>query len=74
MALTGRLADVSAATTAGADAAAKTLALVTGLLDAQFAELCDTYPLTANQQNKGAAMRAAAVEDIAELVTALEVA
>jgi hypothetical protein len=74
MALGAKLTALVTAVTAGADADAKTLALVPGLFDALVHEMCKSGPITTQQQTRVASLRAEAVDNIADFVTALEVA
>lgn len=74
MALRASLQLVADATTAGADAAAKTLALTTGLTAAVAREIGVTYGLNANQANKVTDLVAELTAENATIVTALEVA
>ena len=74
MALGVKLTALVAAVTAAADAEAKTTALVPGLFDALMEEICRQGPVTVQQLSRAAAFRAEAVTDIADFITALEVA
>ena len=74
MALGVKLTALVTAVTAAADAEAKTTALVPGLFDALVHEMCKAGPITTQQQTRVAALRAEAVTNIADFITALEVA
>ena len=73
MALGAQLQAVVDAVTAGADADAKTTALVTGLYDVILDHMSFPGPLTPRQQNYHAEQKAEAIDNIADFVTALEV-
>lgn len=70
---TASLIALNAAVDAGTDETEVVTALIPGLIDALVLEISRTYPLTTNQQNKVAQIRAECVDNLATFAASITI-